>query len=138
MSDESRTPLTVFFDGDCAMCSRLVAWALRRDRDGLLRPVPAGSDQAARLAGRDATPRLLEELHVFSAAGGLARGPEAVAALLARLPGWRWAAPWVGARALAPVSRPLYRWIAARRRWFNGSCPLPPQTAGRQPPTRLT
>jgi predicted DCC family thiol-disulfide oxidoreductase YuxK len=125
--------LLVFYDGDCAMCSRLVAWSLRRDRDGRLRPVPASSDEARRAAGPEAA-RLLDELHTYSADAGLLHGPAAVASLLSRLPGWRWAAPWVGARWLAPVSGPIYRWIAARRRWLGGACPLPPQASNPQSP----
>jgi predicted DCC family thiol-disulfide oxidoreductase YuxK len=117
--------LAVFFDGECALCSRLVAWALRRDRDGRLRPVPAASEEARRIAGPDAATRLLAELHTFSPDEGLRTGPSAVASLLSRLPRWRWIAPLVGASALRPVSVPIYRWIAARRGRLGATCPLP-------------
>lgn len=119
-------PVFVFYDGGCDLCAGAVAWALRRDALGLLRPVPVPSDEATRLLGADAARHALESLHAWSERGGLVTGSDAVAALLARLPRWGWAGAllrWPGVRSLA---RPAYRMVARRRHAFDRpGCPLP-------------
>ncbi|MBK8268242.1 MAG: DUF393 domain-containing protein [Planctomycetes bacterium] len=48
-SDDSQASAPIlFFDGDCAFCTRSVRWCLRRDRRGVLRVAPiAGLTYAA-------------------------------------------------------------------------------------------
>lgn len=126
----STESLRVFYDGECRMCSGAVAWALARDRDGALLPIAAQSDEA-RALGIDPQ-RLLEELHAWSPGEGWRRGPDAVAAMLARLPGWRWVGRLLMAPGVRTCARPVYRWIARRRGTFGGAtCPLPTRHSGR-------
>ena len=123
MSD--REPLVIFFDGECAMCSGFAAWAMRHDRDRRLSLEPAQSPAARHRLG-SAHARALEELHVWCAGDGVASGVDAVAAVLARLPGWRAATALITAPVLRPLSRAAYRWMASHRRWLGTpSCPLP-------------
>lgn len=107
--------LAVFYDGDCGPCRAAMAWAVARDRDHRLEPIPLQSPLAAERLGPERLDRAAAELHVRSAGDGIRTGAAAVAAVLRRLPGWRWAGAalsWPPALALA---RPVYRLIAARR-----------------------
>ena len=127
MNDTAST-LWVFYDGTCGMCSRSVAWALARDRNGVLRAEPAQSPEAALRLGTRAG-ETLGSLHVWSQDSGVLKGSEAIAALLARLPGWGWAATLLRARLIRPLARLAYAAIAAHRHRFGpATCALPEPT----------
>ncbi|MCU0314215.1 MAG: DUF393 domain-containing protein [Solirubrobacteraceae bacterium] len=117
--------LWVFYDGECGLCAGSMAWALRRDRAGRLKPVPYQDPEAARRLG-PAAASARDELHVWSEEGGLRAGVEAVSALLARLPGWSAAGALLARPPVLWVARPIYRAVARRRRSLGGAaCPLP-------------
>ena len=131
MSAPPQEPLLVFYDGECGLCAGTMAWALARDRKHALRPVPVQSAEARAMLGESRMKRALEELHVWSSHGGLRTGSDAVAAMLARLPGWQLAGLALGAPPVNRIARPVYRWVALRRpRMANASCALPPTQAG--------
>lgn len=124
--------LLVFYDGECRLCAGAVAWALARDRDGVLEPVPYQSEAARARLGAAAA-RAADELHVWSEARGVRAGADAVAELLRRLPRWRWAGALLASRALAWAARPAYRALARRRARFGAArCPLPGPPAARR------
>jgi len=128
-------PLRVFFDGECGLCSASVAWALRRDRAGLIIPTAAQSAEAVATVGEARAARLLDELHTWSPTEGLRVGPEAVASLLSRLPGWAWLSFPLRQRWTIPLTRPAYRWVARHRSWLGRpSCPIPASRSGSQEP----
>lgn len=116
--------LFVFYDGSCGMCAASLAWALRRDTLGLLRPVPVPSDEASRLLG-DHVVHALDALHAWSDGDGLQMGPDAVAAMLRRIPRWSVVGALLGSRVVRPLARPAYRLIARHRQAFSAACPLP-------------
>ena len=117
--------LIVFYDGECALCSRFIAWALARDRDARLIAEPAQSPLARERLG-EAFARALDELHVWAPDRGVLVGVEAVAAVLMRLPAWRGVGAVLGTSAIRPLAATAYRWVALRRRWFaTPACPLP-------------
>jgi len=119
-------PLRVFFDDECGLCSGAVAWALARDREALLRPTPARSEEARRTAGGLDATRLLEELHTWSPREGVRAGSDAVAALLLRLPGWAWAGRALRLPLVRPLARRVYRAIARRRHGLGAArCRMP-------------
>jgi predicted DCC family thiol-disulfide oxidoreductase YuxK len=122
----------VFFDGDCGLCHRSVAFLLERDRDGRLRFAHLQGDLARRLlppamrdVGRDGTVVLLEP----AAGPRVSRRSEAVLRALGYLPPpWRWLGLLSGIRPLYPAADLAYRFIVHRRReWFGGAdrCALP-------------
>lgn len=121
----TRDPLFVFYDGACGLCAGAVVWALRRDRARRLQPVPVPSEEATRRLGAHAA-HALESLHAWSERGGLVAGPDAVAALLARLPRWGWAAALLRAPGVRSLARPAYRFVARHRHAFDRpGCALP-------------
>lgn len=118
-------PLAVFYDGSCGLCQATVAWALARDRDRALEPLPYQSEEAQARLGPERARRAAEELHVWSEREGVRVGADAIAAMLRRLPGWRWAGAVLGWAPVLAVARPVYRAIAARRSaWRSCSRPL--------------
>ncbi|HET7224899.1 MAG TPA: DUF393 domain-containing protein [Candidatus Eisenbacteria bacterium] len=121
----TRDPLFVFYDGGCDLCAGALAWALRRDALGLVRPVAVPSPEAERVLG-PSTVHALEALHAWSEHSGLVTGPDAVAALLARLPRWGWAGALLGAPLVRSLARPAYRMVARHRYAFDRpGCALP-------------
>lgn len=120
----SRAPLTVFYDGSCGLCQATVAWALAQDRDRALEALPYQSEVAEARLGPERARRAAEELHVWSEREGVRVGADAIAAMLRRLPGWRWAGALLGWGPVLGVARPIYRAIAARRAGWR-SCSLP-------------
>ena len=113
----------LFYDGDCGLCSRAVAWCLERDRRGRLRfaPLQGATFQALRnetLRGAALEPpewtHAVDTLVLHEGGRFLVRG-DGVIATLAALGG-----PWsVLARVLGVAPRgwrdALYRAIARRR-----------------------
>jgi predicted DCC family thiol-disulfide oxidoreductase YuxK len=131
VSAATREPLTVFYDGECRLCSGTVAWALARDTAGRLRVLPYQSAEARAMLGEQNAARAARELLVWSPGEGVIGGSDAVAALLRRLPGWRPAGALLGAPPVRWIARPVYRAIAARRGAVR--CPLPPLNGARSP-----
>ena len=122
---DASAPLWVFYDGECLLCSRVVAWALAHDRHEALRPEPYQSPLAGAMLG-DLRARAADELIVWTEHEGVSTGSNAVAAMLARLPGWSFVAALLTWPVVRPVARAGYRWFAANRRWFGSQvCALP-------------
>jgi predicted DCC family thiol-disulfide oxidoreductase YuxK len=131
-------PLHVYVDGECRLCAGAAAWALARDRAGRLALVPFQDPAARARLGPERAARAAEELHVWSATGGVETGSDAVAALLRRLPGWGWAGACLGAPPVRPLARALYRAVARRRARLGAArCALPgvPPVTAATPPT---
>ena len=116
----ARELLLVFYDRECALCAGTMSWALARDRDHGLRPMPVQSDEARALLGDQRITRALEELHVWSSTDGLRTGSDAVAAMLTRLPGWKLVGLVLGAAPIRWLARPVYHWIARHRARADG------------------
>ena len=130
---EMRQPLWLFYDAQCGMCTRSVAWAQSRDRLGLILPHPSLSAIAAEKLGLP-EPRPLGALHAWSQERGVVRGIDAVAAMLRRLPGWHWAGALLRFPLVRPFARLGYGFVAANRHRFGApvECRIPP-TAGNAP-----
>ncbi|MGH7724771.1 MAG: thiol-disulfide oxidoreductase DCC family protein [Candidatus Eiseniibacteriota bacterium] len=109
----------MLYDGVCDLCHRGVAWVRARDRAQRFEFLPYQSPGvSARFPGLD--PRALaRELHVVSPAGEVRSGVDAAPWIFAQLPRWSVLArvlAWPVARGIA---RPIYGWIAARRRLLH-------------------
>jgi predicted DCC family thiol-disulfide oxidoreductase YuxK len=105
--------LTVLYDADCGFCRWSVARLLALDRRGRLSPQPIQSDQGARTLAGLKPDRHLAGAHVATADGRIASGGDAIALIAAA--GTRDTIAGPLARAIAPVSRSVYRLIAGNR-----------------------
>ena len=110
----------ILFDGVCDLCNTGAAWVRARDRAGRFEFV---AYQAPAVAARfpDLDPaRLAAEMHVVTAEGQVLRGVDAGARVLRGLPRWRWFGHALGWPGLGWLARPVYRWVARRRRGLPG------------------
>ncbi len=124
-----------FFDGECVLCSRFVAFCLKRDPDGRLKFASAQSPLGKRVLGAlglpddtlDRTILLLEDGRVYT------RSTAALRALRHLRGPARWLYPLI----LVPkvLRDPIYDVVARNRiRWFGrlNACLVPsPQTRDR-------
>lgn len=113
---------TLFFDGNCGMCTRSVEFILRHNRTGELQAEPLqGPGVADRLGIPPA--QLLDSGRWLDASGAVYSGAEAMNAavsaaigsklplMLYRIPGIRF------------VEEAIYRWVAGHRYRFPGTTP---------------
>ena len=116
---ESSRPVMVF-DGDCAFCRQQVERIRRRDAGGRFEYVPWQQPGL-----RERFPQLAEGdleagMRLIEPDGRVLIGADAVHAVAARLPRWRWLAPLYRVPGLRGLTRFGYRWIARRRHLFGG------------------
>jgi predicted DCC family thiol-disulfide oxidoreductase YuxK len=105
--------LLVLYDGECGFCAWGLAWLLRWDRAGLLRPASIQGEEGERvLAGMPAQARL-SSWHVLDERGRLRSGGAALATVLELLPGGGVLAAL--ARAQPRATELGYRWVADHR-----------------------
>ena len=113
---------TLFFDGNCGMCTRSRNFLLKLNRTGDLQTEPLqGAGVADRLGIEPSL--LLESVRWLDSSGAVYSGAEAAnaavsAALGTRLPLMIYRVP--GIRSLQQV---VYRWIADHRYRFPGTTP---------------
>lgn len=120
----------VIFDTDCVLCSGVVHFILRHERDTAIQFVSAWSPTGLRLAAKHGFSRAdLDRSYLLIEGGRALTRSDAAMATLAHLK-----APWRWLRVLAIVPRPLrdavYSFIASRRyRWFGHKdrCFIPPE-----------
>lgn len=100
-------PVTVYYDGDCPLCSREIRW-YRRCRGA--ESISWVNIQAAEFAASSELNRdvALAELHVRRADGTMATGVNAFIALWRELPGWRWLARLAARRLVYGMLRHGY------------------------------
>jgi len=126
---DGAAPTRVFYDGTCALCHRLVAFAVARDcsPEGALRFAPLGGAALRRVVGGEAP---VDTVVVRTPDGRILARGAAAEHVLGRL-----CAPWPAiARALSWVPSGVrdaaYDAIARRRRrWFGtttAACPVVP------------
>lgn len=118
---------TVYYDGDCPLCSTEMAFLMRENRDGRLGFVniaAPGFDAATLGVTREA---LMALLHVRDAAGRWLIGVPAVQAVYAATGHARIAA-MLEHPLVAALARPAYAWLARNRyrlpRWLLATAHL--------------
>lgn len=110
----------ILFDGVCDLCNTGAAWVRARDRAGRFEFVAYQAPAvAARFPGLDPA-RLAAEMHVVTAGGQVLRGVDAGARVLRGLAGWSWLGRALGWPGVGWAARPVYRWVAGRRRGLFG------------------
>ena len=127
MTAKPTPPHTVYYDGDCPLCSTEMAFLMGANRDGRLGFVniaAPGFDAAALGVTREA---LMALLHVRDAAGRWLVGVPAVQVVYAATGHARIAAA-LEHPVLARLARPAYAWLARNRyrlpRWLLAAAHL--------------
>jgi predicted DCC family thiol-disulfide oxidoreductase YuxK len=106
-------PSLVLYDGDCGLCKWLLAWLLRFDRAGRLRPLALQSPEAeVLLADLDPAERMAS-MHVIAPDGTRLSAGEALPPLLRLLSGGRF--PAAIAARFPRMTSAGYRWVATHR-----------------------
>lgn len=103
--------LTVFYDDHCPVCTGALRFAGRRDGANRLRPRGMSAGDAP-FCEAD----LIRELHVVDGTGRVYRGYDAVVAIASTWAGVRRIAPLLAAPWARLIGRPLYGFVARRRR----------------------
>ncbi len=103
----------VLYDGDCGLCKWLLAWLLRWDREGRLRPIALQRPEAdVLLTDLDPAERMAS-WHLVSPGGKRVSAGPALPTLLGLLPGGRLPAAVFG--RFPRLTNAGYRWVATHR-----------------------
>lgn len=111
----------VLFDGECAMCSRSVAWIVRRDPCARFRFAALRSAEGAAELERAQGGRGVPDSIVLIDSGRVLTRSDAVIGIARRL-GFPWSVAIIAGVIPRPWRDGLYRWVARNRHsWFGKS-----------------
>lgn len=114
-----RSPIELFFDGACPLCSREVAWIRRHDHRGAIRFTDISSPNVAGLpASRDV---LMEKIHARLGDGTLIEGVEVFRRVYEAI-GFRRSVKLTRLPVVAPLLDALYSVFAKNRLRLTGRC----------------
>lgn len=113
---------TLFFDGECGMCTRSHDLLLKWNRSGGLRTEALQSPDAARRLGISPS-HLLDAVRWLDSSGRVYSGAEAANAALSSAIGTRLPLLLYRIPGIRFVEDVVYRWVAANRRRFPGTTP---------------
>jgi len=120
---------TVYYDGSCGLCHRLVLLTLRLDRRGYFRFAPLHGETFQASVTPEAATALPDSIVVQTADGHLLTRSRALAHIFQRS-GWPVLA-WPLLALPRALADHLYDWVAVRRkRWFAPPaevCPVVPE-----------
>jgi predicted DCC family thiol-disulfide oxidoreductase YuxK len=126
--DTSIFPLTLLYDGDCAVCRLEMEHLMTRNQAGLLRFVNIDaeefktSDYARALAAKGASAEAMHALiHAERPDGSFIIGIEALR-LAYQATGLNWVLAATAWPVFKPVSVWFYAWFARNRFWISRSC----------------
>jgi predicted DCC family thiol-disulfide oxidoreductase YuxK len=113
---------TLFFDGECGMCTRAHELLLKWNRSGGLRTEALQSAGAAERLGVERS-HLLEAVRWLDSSGNVYSGAEAANAALSSAIGTRLPLLVYRIAGIRFVEDIVYRWVAAHRHRFPGTTP---------------
>jgi predicted DCC family thiol-disulfide oxidoreductase YuxK len=123
MSSDSPSPLTVYFDGQCPVCSREIAMYRRQVGAGAIAWVDATTCPVGLLGGDLSRQGALVRLHVRTADGELASGARAFTMLWRHLPRTAFLGRMLDRRALLAILELGYRVLLVVRRSWRRALP---------------
>lgn len=115
-------PLLLAYNGECPFCRRMVDWAQRRDRWGLVVAFPLQNAELLRMAPELAGRPLHLEIHAVDTENRRVHvGAEALPQILRRLPRWCLLAPLWRLPGASSLAKWVYLRIAMRRNRTSGN-----------------
>lgn len=119
------TEFEVFFDGDCPLCKREIAWLKKKDKSSKIQFTDiAAADFDATAYGKTHS-ELMASMHGRFPDGRWTEGIDTFDSLY-RLLGWGWVVAWTRWPVVRPVMDRVYRVFAWYRPWLSrgrgGSC----------------
>ncbi|ULE32356.1 thiol-disulfide oxidoreductase DCC family protein [Mycobacterium sp. IDR2000157661] len=115
-------PGTLYFDGNCGMCTRSRNLLMKFDRTGELRTEPLQSEGTAARLGIPES-RLLESVRWLDDSGAVYAGAEAVNAAVSAAAGTRVPLLVYRIPGVRVLEEAVYRWVADHRYRFPGTTP---------------
>jgi predicted DCC family thiol-disulfide oxidoreductase YuxK len=113
---------TLFFDGNCGMCTRAVYFVQRYDRTGELRIETLQSTGAANRLGVPES-QILESAKWLDDSGDVYTGAEAMNAAVSVALGSRWPLRVYRVPGIRALQNAVYRYVAGHRYRFPGTTP---------------
>ena len=113
---------TLFFDGNCGMCTRSRNFLLKLNRTGALRTEPLQTPGTAERLGIDDS-TLTDSVRWLDSAGKVYAGAEAANAAVSVALGTRIPLMIYRIPGIRSVEEAVYRWVADHRYRFPGTTP---------------
>jgi predicted DCC family thiol-disulfide oxidoreductase YuxK len=113
---------TLFFDGQCGMCTRTRNILVKLDRTGQLKTEPLQRPGTAERLGIPAS-RLLESVRWLDSSGEVYSGAEAASAALSVALGTKLPLMLYRIAGVRSLEEAIYNWVAAHRYRFPGTTP---------------
>jgi predicted DCC family thiol-disulfide oxidoreductase YuxK len=113
------SPAVLIYDAECAVCRGAIEWVRRNaPSPGAFEFLPCRSENTRQRFPDIGEAACLRAVHLVLPDGKVLIGERALPEIVRRLPRWRRAAGLFAIPGAGPLSRILYRWVAARRHRF--------------------
>jgi predicted DCC family thiol-disulfide oxidoreductase YuxK len=113
--DKDKDFAVIIYDGKCPVCTGTVEWIRANEISGSFEMVPCQSEERSMLHPVVNRAECMKAMHLVLPDGAVLVGEQALPYILARIKGYRFAAPILKLPGAAGVSRIAYRWFADRR-----------------------
>lgn len=106
---------TIIYDGKCPLCAGTVQWLREKGLAGAFELLECQSEQRRLMHPEVIRADCMRAMHLVLPDGTVLAGERALPEIVARLRGYRLAAPLFRLPGVAGLSRAAYRWFAERR-----------------------
>ncbi|MHB8846240.1 MAG: thiol-disulfide oxidoreductase DCC family protein [Nitrospirota bacterium] len=106
---------TIIYDGKCPLCSETVHWLREKGLAGAFELLECQSEQRRLMHPEVIRADCMRAMHLVLSDGTVLAGEKALPEIIARLRGYRLAAPLFRLPGVGGLSRLAYRWFAERR-----------------------
>lgn len=106
---------TIIYDGKCPLCTGTVHWLRDKGLAGIFEILECRSEQRRLMHPEVNRADCMKAMHLVLPDGAVLAGERALPEIVARLRGYRLAAPLFRLPGVAGLLRAAYRWFAERR-----------------------